>query len=270
VLPNENDYINFYKNFKRRTGVDLNLYKQDQIRRRLIFLVGQRKLKTFAELANEVAASNEAAHWVLDKLAINVTEVFRNPELWGDLEAILKNDLKAETKSLRIWSAGCSVGAEAFSIAAVLHQFNPKLKHQIICTDIDQGALDQAAKGEFLGAEFREVPKKYKEYFQHDGRRAVADERLKSYVRFQRQNLLSDPYGRDYDLIVCRNVLIYFVDEAKAEIYKKFNGALRPGGFLFVGGSERIFDYQDIGYETTKPYFYKKVKEERVKWQNAS
>ena len=81
---------------------------------------------------------------------------------------------------------------------------------------------------------------------------------LKSCIKFQQHNLLRDPYPKDMDLIVCRNVMIYFTEDAKQEIYKKFNKALKVDGCLFVGNTEQIINYKDLGYEYNELFFYRK------------
>jgi chemotaxis protein methyltransferase CheR len=78
-------------------------------------------------------------------------------------------------------------------------------------------------------------------------------------VEFKRHDLLKDPFEKNFDLIVCRNVVIYFEPEAKNELYRKFAESLKPGGFLFVGNTERIFNYKELGFEIYKPFIYRKV-----------
>jgi chemotaxis protein methyltransferase CheR len=267
--PSELEFSTFYRKFREVTGIDFNKYKQDQLQRRMLNLVDQRKINTFLELTQQVLTEPTVRTWFLDKLAINVTEVFRNPEQWEELEWILSQELLKNRKALKIWSAGCSTGAEAYSVAAILNKISTEPGHQIICTDIDDAAIRQAKSGELFGTEFRHVPVRYKDYFIQTPKGAEVHEKLKTYVSFYRHNLLGPAFGKDYDLIICRNVLIYFVEEAKETIYKNFMGAMRPGGYLFLGGSERIFNPKELGFENPKPYFYRKTNEEN-KWLNAS
>lgn len=267
--PSEKQFQDFYRRFHAITGIDFNGYKQDQLRRRMVMLIAQRKLNSFDELTELVLQNLEAREWFLDRLAINVTEVFRNPEHWAHLEHFLRNDLLKTGKPLKVWSAGCSTGAEAYSLASILDVHSPGKPHRIVCTDIDAAAMQQAQEGVLFGTEFRGVPKEYQKYFSKTPRGAVVSDELKKYMTFQRHNLLADNFGTGYDLIVCRNVLIYFVEEAKNHIFRRFQGALRPGGYLFIGGSERIFNPKEIGFECPKPYFYHKPSEDK-KWQNAS
>lgn len=267
--PNDIQWATFYRKLRDLTGVDFNLYKQNQLQRQILMLGEQRRLECFEDLVSLVTKSSDERTWFLDKLAINVTEVFRNPELWRDLEKIVKTEFVPDGRGVKAWSAGCSTGAEAYSLAAVFDKFMPGRSHRIACTDIDSAALAQAKLGSFNRMEARMVPQEFEEYFNMTDEGATVIPKLKNYVTFQKHNLLADSYGTGYDLIVCRNVLIYFVDEAKDQIFRRFYNALRPGGYLFIGSSERIYNFREIGFESPRPYFYKKVSEEK-EWRSAS
>ena len=267
--PNDIQWLTFYRKFREQTGIDFNLYKQNQLQRQILMLADQRRVEDFEALSRLVLDNRDEQVWFLDRLAINVTELFRNPELWRDLEKLVKNELVPQGRGIKAWSAGCSVGAEAYSLAAVFDKFSPGKFHKIHCTDIDSSALEQAKKGHFNRMEARIIPQEFDKYFVQTDDGAEVVPQLKNYLTFQKHNLLADPYGSNYDLIVCRNVLIYFVDEAKDQIFRRFYNALRPGGYLFIGSSERIFNNRDIGFECPKPYFYMKPCEEKV-WHNAS
>jgi len=267
--PNDIQWATFYRKLKEQTGIDFNMYKQNQLQRQILMLGDQRRIEDFDTLTNLVLKSPDERTWFLDKLAINVTEVFRNPELWRDLEKIVKNELIGGGKSVKAWSAGCSTGAEAYSLAAMLDKFSPGKPHRIQCTDIDQAAMKQAKEGTLNRMEARMIPKEFDEYFDVTSEGANVAPKLKKFLNFQQHNLLADSYGVGYDLIICRNVLIYFVDEAKEQIFRRFFNALRPGGYLFLGSSERIYNTKDIGFECPRPYFYKKPSEEKL-WRNAS
>ncbi|MBS1701175.1 MAG: protein-glutamate O-methyltransferase CheR [Armatimonadetes bacterium] len=267
--PNDIQWADFYRKLKTQTGIDFNLYKQNQLQRQILMLGEQRRMPGFEALVDLVLKSEDERRWFLDKLAINVTEVFRNPELWRDLEKIVKHELADGGRSIRAWSAGCSTGAEAYSLAAVLDKFAPGRPHKIVCTDIDETAMAQAKRGFLNRMEARMIPQEFEKYFEvtEDGANVIP--KLKDFLTFQKHNLLADSYGVGYDLIICRNVLIYFVDEAKDQIFQRFYNALRPGGYLFLGSSERIYNTREIGFECPRPYFYKKPSEEKV-WRNAS
>lgn len=266
----EANWDTFYQALNRKTGLDLHAYKQPQMRRRILGFAENLKLSNLEELWAWMIANPENLDAFRDRMAINVTELFRNPERWVDLEQRILPELVNHNPRLNIWSAGCSYGAEAHSLAMILDKRFPG-GHRILCSDIDRAALKQAQQGIFNDADVKPVPEAYRGYLTPHGRGEwQASEKLRRYMRFQEHNLLKDRFESNLDLIVCRNVVIYFTEETKDELYDRFFKALRPGGILFVGGTERIFSATKIGYETAAPFFYRKPNEASRKWQNAS
>ncbi len=194
-------------------------------------------------------------------MTINVSELFRNAEKFQQLQTDVLPKLSAERAGLRVWSAGCSYGAEPYSLAMILHSSFPNQRHSIIATDIDDTVLSRAAEGRgFLDADIRQVPQALRDrYLIADGPDSWsihAD--LKSMISFRRHDLLRDKFLEHLDLIVCRNVVIYFTDEAKSHIYRKFFAGLRPGGYLFIGGTEIIAEARHIGFHASLVSFYQR------------
>ena len=226
--------------------------------------------KNLSEFWSMLDSSSENIAWFLDRMAINVSELFRNPQKWEELKTQVLPSLLKTTQKLKCWSAGCSYGAEAYSLAMVLDQDFPG-SHTIIGTDIDDTALAQANAATFSEADVRGVPQAYKsKYLKPNGSTWVASENLKKYVSFKKQNMLADRFDSNFDLILCRNVVIYFTEEAKDELYRKFYSALKPGGILLVGGTERIFGSENLGFTSPIPFFYQKPPQGEKIWQNAS
>lgn len=267
--PNTGDWTNFYSLLKRKCGLDLNLYKANQMQRRIWSMATNRGAKDLKEFWEMLSADPNGIEWFLDKMAINVSELFRNPERFADLEHKVLPMLLKNKSSLKIWSAGCSYGAEAFSVASILAANVPG-RHTILGTDIDKGALAQAKKGVFSAADIKGVPAAYRKWFEKTDAGWAAKQELHSYCRFAPLNLLADRFDRDFDLILCRNVVIYFTDEAKDELNRKFFGSLLPGGVLFVGGSERINHSEKLGFSQFLPFFYQKPIDGQQIWRNVS
>lgn len=271
MLPSYAEWQDLYRGLKSKTGLDLNQYKQDQLQRRIVNMAETKKFIKLGEFWNYVSSSPDNLQWFLDKLAINVTEMFRNPEKWDELQNKVLPELLKNSSNLKCWSAGCSIGAEAHTLAMILDKYYNG-KHTVEGTDIDDAALKQAKSGIFSAADVRSAPQDLvKQYLKPtaDGNFA-ADSRLQKYLSFRKQNLLADSFGKDYDLILCRNVVIYFNDEAKDKLYKRFYQALKPGGILFVGSTERIFGARDMGFECPIAFFYRKPLKEETIWRNAS
>lgn len=270
MYPNQAEWDTFYASFKKLSGLDLHKYKANQLQRRVWTMVESKSFKDLPEFTEWLKQAEDNIVWFLDRLAINVSEMFRNPAKWEELRTIVLPHLLKSTSRLKCWSAGCSYGAEAHSLAMLLDQYFPG-QHSIVGTDIDVAALDQARRGEFSLADTKNVPRPLLDkYLAKDGETWRAQPSLKRYLSFKKQNILDDPFDKNFDLILCRNVVIYFTDEAKDHLYHKFFNALRPGGILLVGGTERIFSSESIGFESSLPFFYERPDKGEKLWRNAS
>jgi chemotaxis protein methyltransferase CheR len=269
MLPNAADWLKFNAAMHRKTGLDLNLYKPQQLQRRILGMVTQQKKDSLDDFFAWLAAAPDNMVWFLDKMAINVSELFRNPEKWSEMETKVIPELLTRTQRLKCWSAGCSYGAEAYTLSAILDKKFPG-SHTILGSDIDQAALAQAQEGVFSSDDVKGVPAEYKGCFLRDGDKHRPIASLKKPMRFMKHNLLADPFDTGFDLIMCRNVVIYFTDQAKDDLYDRFFRSLKPGGILFVGSTERIFNALSIGYETSFPFFYRKPLLGETKWRSAS
>ena len=136
----------------------------------------------------------------------------------------------------------------------------PRSDIQILATDIDQNALIRAKIGAYLEKSIKEVPERIiQRFFNRNGDYYYVSDEIKKMVSFKKQNLLADPFGGPYDLIVCRNVLIYFTEEAKSLLYQKFSSALKKDGILFVGSTEQIFNPGLYQLKTEETFFYRKI-----------
>ncbi|MCJ7839461.1 protein-glutamate O-methyltransferase CheR [Lederbergia sp. NSJ-179] len=254
------DYENFISLIKGKTGIDLSLYKEAQMKRRLTSLFQKKGYESFQEFYEQLNKDHTLLEEFLDRMTINVTEFYRNRSRWDVLENKIFPRLLAENQSLKIWSSASSTGEEPYTISMVLSRFVPLRQISILATDIDDRALEGAKRGIYAERSLAEIPSdKKKKYFVKDGSVYKISDEIKKTVNFKRFNLLSDHFGTGYHLIVCRNVLIYFTEEAKSILYHKFSQALAPGGVLFVGSTEQIFNCQQYGLEAEDTFFYKKI-----------
>lgn len=253
------DYDEFKRLILRRTGIDLGLYKPQQMHRRLMGMVERAKVHSFAEYYRLIESNPDEWTAFLDRMTINVSELFRNPEKWEELRTLILPGLLAEGRTLKVWSAGCSFGAEPYTLAMILADLSPRVSYSLVATDIDQKILQRAQKGIFTEADVKNVPRTARtKYLRQQGSDYEVAPAIRDRIVFRRHNLLADRFDSDYDLIVCRNVVIYFTDEAKDALFRRFAAALRPGGVLFVGGTERIFNAREIGLESRVPFFYER------------
>ena len=162
---------------------------------------------------------------------------------------------------MKIWSAACSTGDEPYTIVMLMKERFPKAKIRLLATDLDDQVLAWAKQGTYHKKSLEKLPETYqKKYFQKlNGDMYQMSEDVMKCVEFRQHNLLADRYDTNYDLIVCRNVLIYFTEEAKLEVFKRFNDSLRKDGFLFIGSTEQILQARAIHFEPQYSFFYKKT-----------
>lgn len=244
----------------REFKINLSAYKSNQLHRRILSLMSRVGVNTVDEYIALLKKEESQRQKFLDFITINVTEFFRNPEIFSELKNKIESELLPKEKNLKIWSAACSIGAEPYSIAMILGNLKEKGRHSILATDIDQNILERAKKGEYVSSEVKNVKKEYlQKYFTQIKDKYIIDPKIKSMVTFKRHDLILDNYDKGFDLIVCRNVVIYFNQDVKNEIYRKFSASLKPGGLLFVGATESIYNYKDYGFEKASTFIYKKL-----------
>ncbi|HZG82028.1 MAG TPA: CheR family methyltransferase, partial [Brevibacillus sp.] len=135
-----------------------------------------------------------------------------------------------------------------------------KIDATLLATDIDEGAIAKAKQGVYTDRSLQDCPPDLvSKYFAKDTHSYRILDEVKNKVTFKKHNLLADPFESQFDLIICRNVMIYFTEEAKHELYQKFSRALKPGGVLFVGSTEQIFQPQQYQLEAEDTFFYRKM-----------
>jgi len=254
-------WLSFRRALEAAIGVPLGQYKEPQMKRRLASLMTRRGIASWSAFTRAIASDLKLLDEVRDTLTINVSEFFRQPERFRELETKWFPQLLRERRTLKIWSAGCSIGCEPYTVAMILDRIDPTGRHSILATDVDMPILARAKDGAgYLPMEVRSVPAEYlaKYFIQEDGTYRVVDA-IRRKVTFRQHDLLKDPYPSDLDLILCRNVVIYFTDEAKQHIYAGFSRALRAGGVLFVGGSEMIMRSGEIGLRTAGVNLYQRA-----------
>lgn len=254
------DYEWFKKAIFDMTSIDLNAYKEKQMKRRIDTLIGKNGVNEYDKYVQLLKTDKVRFEEFVNYLTINVSEFYRNPEQWQLLDKeIVPELIKKFGKNLKVWSAACSTGDEPYSLVMALSRHLPLNQIKIIATDIDKQVIAKAKVGLYNEKSLAGVPEDLKKkYFTQVGPSYQISEEIKNRVEFREHNLLKDVYPSDCNLIVCRNVLIYFTEEAKEEIYKKFQKALAPGGILFIGSTEQIITYKEIGYERKNSFFYLK------------
>jgi chemotaxis protein methyltransferase CheR len=258
-MIDERDWVEFKRKLKIKTEIDLDLYKAPQMQRRIGNLMTRNGFDTYCAYFEHVVKNRDELASFIEYLTINVSEFFRTPEKFSKLETDVIPELLKHSPKLNIWSAGCSIGAEPYSLAMIMKEMTPGRQHRILASDLDIEILSKAKQGTYTANELKSIsPQRLAKYFDKvDGKYVVKDD-IKSCIEFKRHNLLKDSFETGFDLILCRNVVIYFTEEAKDQLYASFFRALKPGGILFVGATEAILNFRTMGYTSYQPFFYQK------------
>lgn len=256
----EFDYEYFKKAVYDLTKIDLNAYKEKQMKRRIDTLITKHGISGYDKYVQVLKTDAKMFEEFVNYLTINVSEFYRNPEQWALLDKdIFPELIRKFGKHLKIWSAACSTGDEPYSLVMALSRHLPLSQIHIIATDIDKQVIAKAKVGLYSEKSIASVPADLKEkYFTKVGASYQISEEIKKCVEFRQHNLLKDPYEKECHLIVCRNVLIYFTEEAKDEVFAKFSQSIASGGCLFIGSTEQIISYKTMGYYRKNSFFYGK------------
>ena len=253
----------FRRRLHERFGFDLGAYKTEQMERRTRQWMGRRGVATMAALIRLLERDERARSEFLDYLTINTSQFFRDPPTWELLRSRVLPGLLASFGRLRIWSAGCSIGAEPYTLAIILDEMGEAGRHLLLATDIDEEALARAREAEYHELHLTTVPEAVRRrYFTRTPSGAWRlDPRIAAAVRFARHDLLKDPYPGSQHLILCRHVLIYLTPEAQAHLITGLSRALVPGGVLVVGGPEQIGNPEAYALERLAHSIYRRPPE---------
>lgn len=245
------DFLELTRKISADRGFGCASYKEKCLRRRIAVRMRARGVHTYADYARILDSDAAEYDRLLDALTINVTKLFRNWDAYASMAANVVPELwHREQQEIRVWSAGCSSGDEPYSLAILFHRFAamtgmlPQLARvKVLGTDIDRACLAAAARGEFEEGDFADTPEELRSrYFSPAAPFTVAPA-IRSMVAFERRDLLSQPpptQAGKFDLIVCRNVLIYFDRETQERLFDGFHSALNPNGFLVLGKVETL------------------------------
>jgi two-component system CheB/CheR fusion protein len=238
---------------KETRGLDFTGYKRTTLQRRLRRRMDARGLSSLGEYRDYLELEPDEFARLFDSLLINVTGFFRDPTAWEALrDAVLPELLgaKGPRRPIRIWSAGCATGEEAYTLAILLaeamggEEFMSRVK--IYATDLDEDALQQARAGVYAERQVADVGEELrKKYFEISGARYAFRRDMRRQIIFGRNDLTRDAPISRVDLLVARNTLMYFNAETQSGIIRKFHFALTDPGFLFLGKAEMLLNHSD-------------------------
>ncbi len=255
----------------QRFGINLTDKKKALIRGRLNSLLKSKGFVSFEEYYEYVIndSSGSSLLSLIDRISTNHSYFFREAEHFDFLTDVVMPELvrsaeRRGKREIRIWCAGCAAGEEPYTLAMVLKEFFGadlvRWDVGILATDISGSALTQAEDGIYPEHRLNGVPDDYQKYFRRHGSNSFAvDEKLKSLILFKRLNFMrkSFPFKNKFDVVFCRNVMIYFDQKTRKELIAKFQSHLRKGSYLFIGHSETLGRDTEL-FQYIKPTVYKK------------
>lgn len=254
------DYEYLKKEVFALTKIDLNAYKEKQMKRRIDTLIGKHGIVGYDKYVQVLRTNKERFEEFVNYLTINVSEFYRNPDQWKLMEKEIIPELITKFgKNLKIWSAACSTGDEPYSLVMALSRHIPLNQIKVYATDLDKQVIAKAKVGLYgeksIAAVLDDLKKKF---FTKIGQSYQISDEVKARVEFKEHNLLKDQYPTGYHMIVCRNVLIYFTEEAKDEVFRKFQQSLAKKGILFIGSTEQIINHKEMGFERKNSFYYER------------
>lgn len=238
----------------KRTGIVLAEHKKDMVYSRLVRRLRALHLSSFAEYCElfETEAADEEIGNLVNAITTNLTSFFREHHHFEHLhdQLVILAKEQPSNKRLRIWSAGCSSGMEPYSIAMTVRSAIKDITSwdaRILATDIDTNMLDTGMRGEYQNEQFKNIPQAYHRDVSDntDGYIQMSDA-VRSLIAFKQLNLLESwPMKGPFDIIFCRNVVIYFDKPTQAKLFDRMANLLKPEGWLYIGHSENLFKVCD-------------------------
>lgn len=251
-------------------GYDFTGYSKASIKRRILRLYSLDKAVSFAEFRYKI--NNDIAYFkrFVEQITVNVTEMFRDPQFFKTLREVVLPKL-GTYPFIRIWLAGCSTGEEAYSISIILKELNLLHKSLIYATDINPVVLEKAGQSMFAMSQMKQYSENYissggaadfSSYYTANYSLAKFSDELKSKIIFSTHNLVSDRSFNEFQLILCRNVLIYFDRDLQHKVLQLFDDSLDNLGYLALGSKETL-DFSPLSKN------YKRIPAEKI-WRKIS
>ncbi len=246
----------------QRHGIDFTCYEPKSLKRRVLRSLSVFKLNSVHELWVKVLKEAGFVHLFVNELSVGLTSMFRDPPFWVSLKTILPAILE-EKRRIKVWHAGCSTGEEVYTFNILLKELGLDNRVTSFASDMNSDALEQAQKGAYHVLKLADYEHNYKkyndsgslsDYYSKEEKLGLMDKSLVRNVKFDLNNLITDKNNNKYDIIFCRNVMIYFDGEAKKLVLDKFYECLNPGGLLIIGFFDALvpiidktrFDFFDL------------------------
>lgn len=225
-------------------------YKERCLRRRIAVRMRARQVHAYADYASLLESDPVECRRLVDAVTINVSKFFRNSEVWSLIEReVLPELMRLDEPRINVWSAGCAAGEEIYTLAILLLEFAEReqievQRFHLLGTDIDEKALADARRGSYGTFSLSETPAAVRQRWFEGPEHTRVRREVRELVRFEPLDLIAGSYPGDQHLIFCRNVVIYFERHVQESVFRRFQAALQPGGFLLLGKVEALFGEQ--------------------------
>ena len=251
IFIDEGEDLNqILENINKQTGYDFREYRKSTIIRRVKRRMNTVKVPTYKDYLNVLETKNDEYKNLIDDLTINVTDFFRDPEVFEILEEnvfpqIIDTKKQINQNNIKVWCIGCATGEEVYSIAISLNEFllrnTGNFIFSVLGTDIDSKCIERAISGKYSYSAISKIENKLLEkYFHQDDKSCFIKDDIKKFVKFEKHDLIQDEIQYSFDLILCRNLLIYFLRELQEKVLVKMCNILNQDGFLVLGKSEAL------------------------------
>ena len=254
IIVTDEEVTSLSQSILTRYGIDFTCYEPKSLKRRVVRLLLMNHYVSIHELWTRMLRDPLFIRTFMNEISVGMTSMFRDPFFWKHLQRVLTKSF-SQSKNLSIWHAGCSTGEEVYSLGILLSETGLAQKAVAFASDINRDALEIAKNGEYHKLRMIENEQNYREYNAYsdfakyyiplDGKHVKMDAQLTRHVTFNYHNLITDPFMVKYDLILCRNVMIYFDTDAKQKLLRKFYDALNPGGYFIIGFYDTMLSLMD-------------------------
>lgn len=258
-----------------RHGIDFTHYEPRSFSRRVSRAIDYFGFNNLMEMWTKLLSDRSFVFDFIDQITVGMTSMFRDPQMWKVLKNDLLMSMKQDGEPIDIWHAGCSTGEETYSLGIVLDDLKIQDRTHAVATDLNRESVDKAEAGVFDNLTLRQNKEQFEEYnpFKkleryykpHGTKQFQMDLNLTKHCDYQVGNLVSDDAPGEFDIIFCRNVLIYFDNTLKVNMLNKFYDALKPGGFLVIGYFDALLPVIDKNmweYYNLQAKIFRKIDED--------
>jgi chemotaxis protein methyltransferase CheR len=273
-IEEDKEFLLLKRKIFKDTSLDIHQYKNNYLRRRIDVRMRANNTQNYIEYYRLLSKEPMEYNTLLEDLTINVTHFFRDPEVFQVIEdeiipLLIYENVKKQHRTIRLLSVGCASGEEPYSLAILMHyllgeEFD-KFNVSIYGIDYDKTSLEIARSGKYYPQQLENVRAEFLEsYFDFDDELYHISDEIQDMVRFKNQDIFNGNFGKHFNIIVCRNVMIYFTKDMQERLFEQFYDSLKNGGYLIIGKTETMVGEVKENFEiiNSRERIYQKPKVE--------